>query len=293
MAEMVPTAFWRWAIDKVRFQYPDIKFIGEVYNPTEYRNYIGAGFDWLYDKVGMYDCVRDVICGYRRAGDISLQWQATDDIRDHMLYFLENHDEQRIASDFFAGNPMKAVPGFIVSLLLQTNPFMLYAGQEFGEEGMDKEGFSGKDGRTTIFDYWCVEALRRGFYDRDALTLQQRQIEGIYKYMLNLVNEERALAEGDFFDLMYVNQHIADKQYAFMRQAGNENMLIIVNFDEKAASCEIVIPDHAIDYFGLERQEYNIEDIFTGEVFRSGVYGEHTINIDIPAYSVKIFKMIV
>jgi glycosidase len=293
MAEMVPTAFWRWAIDKVRFQYPDIKFIGEVYNPTEYRNYIGAGFDWLYDKVGMYDCVRDVICGYRRAGDISLQWQATDDIRDHMLYFLENHDEQRIASDFFAGNPMKAVPGFIVSLLLQTNPFMLYAGQEFGEEGMDQEGFSGKDGRTTIFDYWCVEALRRGFYDRDALTLQQRQIEGIYKYMLNLVNEERALAEGDFFDLMYVNQHIADKQYAFMRQAGNENMLIIVNFDEKAASCEIVIPDHAIDYFGLERQEYNIEDIFTGEVFRSGVYGEHTINIDIPAYSVKIFKMIV
>lgn len=293
MAEMVPTAFWRWAINKVRFQYPDIKFIGEVYNPTEYRNYIGAGFDWLYDKVGMYDCVRDVICGYRRAGDISLQWQATDDIRDHMLYFLENHDEQRIASDFFAGNPMKAVPGFIVSLLLQTNPFMLYAGQEFGEEGMDQEGFSGKDGRTTIFDYWCVEALRRGFYDRDALTLQQRQIEGIYKYMLNLVNEERALAEGDFFDLMYVNQHIADKQYAFMRQAGNENMLIIVNFDEKAASCEIVIPDHAIDYFGLERQEYNIEDIFTGEVFRSGVYGEHTINIDIPAYSVKIFKMIV
>lgn len=293
MAEMVPTAFWRWAIDKVRFQYPDIKFIGEVYNPTEYRNYIGAGFDWLYDKVGMYDCVRDVICGYRRAGDISLQWQATDDIRDHMLYFLENHDEQRIASDFFAGDPMKAVPGFIVSLLLQTNPFMLYAGQEFGEEGMDQEGFSGKDGRTTIFDYWCVEALRRGFYDRDALTLQQRQIEGIYKYMLNLVNEERALAEGDFFDLMYVNQHIADKQYAFMRQAGNENMLIIVNFDEKAASCEIVIPDHAIDYFGLERQEYNIEDIFTGEVFRSGVYGEHTINIDIPAYSVKIFKMIV
>ena len=292
MAEMVPTAFWCWAIDKVKFQYPEIKFIGEVYNPAEYRNYIGAGFDWLYDKVGMYDCIRDVICGKRRSGDISYQWQATDDIRDHILYFLENHDEQRIASNFFAGDPMRAVPGFIVSLLLHNNPFMLYAGQEFGEEGMEQEGFSGQDGRTTIFDYWCVESIRRGFFDRSELTDMQRHVEGIYKYMLNLVNDEKALAQGDFFDLMYVNQHIAEKQYAFMRQAGNENMLIIVNFADETAQCDIVIPDHAIDYFGIERKEHEIEDIFTGNKFMTGVYGEHSINIEIPAYSVRIFKMI-
>ena len=132
MAEMVPAAFWAWATDKVKFRYPEIKFIGEVYDPSQYRNYIGAGFDYLYDKVGMYDCVRDVMCGRRDTKEITYQWQATDDIRDNMLYFLENHDEHRIASEPFAGNAKKGIPGLIVSVLLQQNPFMLYAGQEFG-----------------------------------------------------------------------------------------------------------------------------------------------------------------
>ena len=291
MAEMVPAAFWHWATDKVRFVYPDVKFIGEVYNPAEYRNYINAGFDWLYDKVGMYDCIREIICGNRRAGDISYKWQETDDIRDHMLYFLENHDEQRIASDFFAGNPMKAVPGMIASLLLLPNPFMLYAGQEYGEQGMEAEGFSGRDGRTTIFDYWCVESIRRGFYDRNSLTKEQCHLESIYKYMLNLVNEEKALSEGEFFDLMYVNQHIADKQYAFMRQADKENMLVVINFSDETAHCDIVIPDHAIDYFGIERREYEVEDIFAGTTIKTGVYGNHTVPVEVAPYGARIFKM--
>ena len=122
MAEMVPTAFWAWATDKVKFMYPEVKFIGEVYNPSEYRNYIGAGFDWLYDKVGMYDCVRDVICGKRPAAAITYEWQATDDIHDHMLYFLENHDEQRLASPFFAGDARKGVPALIANALMLPNP---------------------------------------------------------------------------------------------------------------------------------------------------------------------------
>ena len=110
MAEMVPAAFWAWATDKVKAAYPDIKFIGEVYNPSEYRNYIGAGFNYLYDKVGMYDTMRAVICGQAPATSITNAWQQTDDINDHMLYFLENHDEQRVASDFFAGDAKKGIP---------------------------------------------------------------------------------------------------------------------------------------------------------------------------------------
>ena len=291
MAEMVPVAFWYWAIDKVKFVYPDIKFIGEVYNPAEYRNYIRAGFDWLYDKVGMYDCVRDIISGSRRAGDITGKWQENDDIREHMLYFLENHDEQRIASDFFAGDGMKAVPGLFVCALMQGNPFMLYAGQEFGEAGMDKEGFSGRDGRTTIFDYWCVESIRRGYYDRKGMTVKQKQLEGIYKYILNLANAEKAFREGDFFDLMYMNQHIADKQYAFMRQADDENILVIVNFSGEPVSCDVVIPQHAIDYFGIQKKEYDILDLLSNETIHTGVYGGHAIKVDIAPYAARIFKM--
>ena len=153
MAEMVPVEFWNYATNKVRKRFPHILFIGEVYNTSLYRTYIANGFDYLYDKVGMYDCMRGVISGMRGAHEITREWQATDDIHEHMLYFLENHDEQRIASDFFASAGRKAIPAAAIAILLRTNPFMLYSGQEFGEKGMDCEGFSGRDGRTSIFDY--------------------------------------------------------------------------------------------------------------------------------------------
>ena len=291
MAEMVPAAFWYWATDKVKFRYPDVKFIGEVYNPAEYRNYIGAGFDWLYDKVGMYDCVRDVVCGRRPAGDITQQWQATDDIRQHMLYFLENHDEQRIASDFFCGDARKGVPGFLVSVLMQSNPFMLYAGQEFGERGMDNEGFSGVDGRTTIFDYWMVDTLRRGYYERRKLKREEKNLEGIYLYVLNLVNAEKALREGDFFDLMYMNQHLAEKQYAFLRKADDELMLVVVNFADASATCDVVIPHHAISYLGIPEKTYESVDLLSNEKAILSLKADTAVKVNVPANGGCVYKM--
>ena len=145
MAEMVSTAFWHWAIDKVKSVHPAMIFIAEVYNPWEYKHYVDAGFDYLYDKVGMYDTMRGVICGNCPTSQITTAWQWVDGISNHMLYFLENHDEQRIASDYFAGDGFRAYPALAVNMLMRSNPFMVYAGQEYGEHGMDSEGFSGKD----------------------------------------------------------------------------------------------------------------------------------------------------
>lgn len=143
MAEMVPCEFWGWAIPQVKEQHPELIFIAEVYNPNEYRNYIFNGhFDYLYDKVGLYDTLRAVTCGYGSATAITNCWQSVDDIQPHMLNFLENHDEQRIASDFFAGDARKALPALLVSACMNTNPMMIYFGQELGERGMDSEGFS-------------------------------------------------------------------------------------------------------------------------------------------------------
>ena len=145
MAEMVPAEFWAWATGKVREQYPRIIFIGEVYNPAEYRRYIASGFDYLYDKVGMYDTMFGVIRHERPTEAISWAWQQNDDIQDHMLYFLENHDELRLASDFFAADARRGLPALVVNTLMQKNPFMFYFGQEWGEQGMDTEGM-GWDG---------------------------------------------------------------------------------------------------------------------------------------------------
>ena len=294
MAEMVPHEFWQYATEKVKAQYPHIVFIGEVYDPNQYRTYVAAGFDYLYDKVGMYDCLRDVMCGHRSASNISQQWQATDDIREHILYFLENHDEQRIASDFFCGNMQKGIPALIVSALFQRNPVMIYAGQEFGERGMDCEGFSRIDGRSTIFDYWSVDAIRKGFFERNELTAEQLQLEKEYRSILNICNSEKAVSEGKTFDLMYANEanegFDSYKIFAFLRSDGNTTLLVVVNFSEAETHVSVNIPAHAFDYMGLKEGEIDMVDLLSGEQKPAMLRQESSIEMEVAGLSGRIYK---
>ncbi len=291
MAEMVPVPFWQWAIDKVKFAHPDILFIGEVYNPSLYRQFVDAGYDYLYDKVGMYDCIRDVICGNRNASDISHQWQQTDDIKDHMLYFLENHDEQRIASDFFAGNAERGVPGMIVSTMLMKNPVMVYAGQEFGEPGMQQEGYSGRDGHTTIFDYWHVDSVYRGYFDRRRLKKEEKALCALYKRILNIANDERAVREGDTFDLMYVNPHLAHRQFAFLRKAGTEVILVVTNFADYEATVDLRIPAHAFQFLGLPERPFVATDLLSGETLEGELKADGLVRLTLPANGGLVLKL--
>jgi len=287
MAEMVPAEFWQWSTDKVKFAYPDKLFIGEVYNPAEYRRYISAGFDYLYDKVGMYDTVREVIRGTQSTHAITTAWQATDDIRDHMLYFLENHDEQRIASDFFAGSGCKGIPGLIVSALLQQNPLMIYAGQEYGERGMDKEGFSGHDGRTTIFDYWSIDTLVRA--SQRKLTAGEKALKDIYNKVLNISRSEKAVTDGVSFDLMYVNGHL-QRQYAFLRKSGREGVLVVANFEEIPVEVNVTIPAHAFDYLDIKEKNVQAVDLLTGEKTKLMLKRDGAVGLAIAPLSAAILK---
>ena len=291
MAEMVPAAFWNWATDKVKFAHPEVIFIGEVYDPNQYRNYVGAGFDYLYDKVGMYDCLCDVLKGCRPAADITRQWQQTDDIRQHMLYFMENHDEVRLASDFLAGDAQKAFPAVAVSALLADNPMMVYAGQEFGERGMDCEGYSGRDGRTTIFDYWCVDSLRRGFFDRRRLTRPEKSLYSRYERLLGLVNSEVALREGASFDLMYVNPQLAQSQFAFLRKAERQLVLVVANFNRNATTCQVMIPEHAFDFLQLPEKQVVALDLLSDKQTNARLARNAAIDVEVDGYGVAALKM--
>ncbi|KIP62665.1 alpha-amylase [Prevotella pectinovora] len=295
MAEMVPSAFWQWVTTEVRKKHHNVKFIGEVYDPGRYREYINAGFDYLYDKVGMYDSVRDVVCGHRSATDITRQWQTNDDIVDHMLYFLENHDEQRIASDFFAGNARKGIPALMTSALMRTNPFMLYAGQEYGERGMDEEGFSGRDGRTTIFDYWSVDSLIHGYSSRRQLTKEEKSIEATYKKVLNIATSEKAVTEGKFFDLMYVNptsaDFNADRQYVFLRSNEDDLMIVLANFSDENSDCKINIPQHAFNYLNLKQGIMEGTDLLNGEKIAITLSDTDPLNLSVEAWSGRVIKI--
>ena len=277
MAEMVPAEFWAWATARVRQQYPDVRFIGEVYNPNEYRRYIASGFDYLYDKVGMYDAMRDVICHRRNTDAITWAWQQTDDIREHMLYFLENHDEQRIASDFFAGSGEKAVPALVVNALMQRNPFMLYFGQEWGERGMDAEGFSGCDGRTTIFDYWSMAA-------------SFAPLSLIYNKVLHIAVSEKAVSQGQMFDVMYANTQYL-RQYAFLRKAGKEMLLVVANFDDVPLTMQLNIPDHAYDYLEIQEKAYQATELLSGRQRSLVLIKDTAVSIELPARGAVVYKL--
>lgn len=288
MAEMVPVAFWSYAIPVVKQKFSQVIFMGEVYNPHEYRNYLHAGFDWLYDKVGMYDTMRAVICHQAPASAISYAWQQNDDIRQHMLYFLENHDEQRVASDFFAANGIKGVPGMIASVLMEKNPFMLYAGEEYGERGMDKEGFSGHDGRTTIFDYWSIDTLCRAANNQ--LTDEEKYLYDIHVRTLQLARQEKAITDGVSFDLMYVNGHL-ERQYAFLRKANKELLLIVANFDDKDATVDIHIPAHAFDYLEMKEKKAIAVDLLTHEKLAVSLKRDKPVRMQVGKRNGRVWKI--
>ena len=288
MAEMVPAEFWRFATKTVREDFPDIKFIGEVYNPYDYRRYLLNGFDWLYDKVGMYDTMRSVICHHAPTSAISNAWQQTDDIREHMLYFLENHDEQRIASDFFAADGRKGVPAMIASVLMQQNPFMLYAGEEYGERGMDREGFSGNDGRTTIFDYWSVDTLCRAAQKK--LTADEQQLFDIHKKTMLIARKEKAVSDGAFFDLMYVNGHL-QRQYAFLRKADNDLLLVVANFDDQDVDVDVNLPAHAFDYLKIKECTAMATDLLSKEKLSMMLRPDGAVRMNVGACSARVWKV--
>ena len=301
MAEMVPVEFWGWAIPQVKEQYPHIIFIAEVYNPNEYRNYIFNGkFDYLYDKVGLYDTLRALTCGHDSATNIPFRWQSLNGIEKNMLNFLENHDEQRIASEFFAGNAFKAIPAMVISACMNTNPVMIYFGQELGEPGMDEEGFSGRDGRTTIFDYWSVDTIHRwrngGKFDGKNLTASEKELQSFYSTLLNLCNKEKAVREGEFFDLTYANlEGVAfneHKQYAFFRKASKELLFIVVNFDENPAAPAVKIPTHAFDYLGIPfKESYKAKDLLTGNTETLTMAPDQCTPVLLKGHGAKILKI--
>ena len=262
MAEMVPTAFWGWAIPQVQAVNPDIIFIAEIYNPNEYRNYLERGkFSYLYDKVGLYDTLKAVIQQRARASDISACWKNLQGINNRMWRFLENHDEQRIASPDFAGNPRKGVPMMVVAATLNAGPVMVYFGQEVGEPGSGSEGFGGEDGRTTIFDYWGVPQhqkwMNHGKFDGGQLSDEQKELRNFYATLLNACTRQEAIRKGQLFDLQNFSKangsYNTDKVFSYLRFTDQEVMLITVNFDENPQAVKLRIPESLQQQFGWKK----------------------------------------
>ena len=299
MAEMVPVEFWDWVTKEVKSRYSSALFIGELYNRAIYEEYLyKGGFDYLYDKEGLYDNLKSISQTYSVTGckdngyadkesihklntddncsgsflpqgrlqnikayAITYCWQSMNDIQNRMLNFLENHDEQRIASDFNLSNPFAAIPELVVSLMLNKAPFMLYFGQEVGERGMIAEGYSGKDGRTSIFD-WCFAPAVKRLLD-GKLRENEKRLLNLYRTLLGYAMGSTAITAGDMYDLSYCQGALLgfdkDSQFVFARvsrldisnpTAPKEVVIVAVDF-RMCGVDEVYIPKHFVDYASL------------------------------------------
>jgi glycosidase len=260
MAGMVPPEFWEYAIRRVKEIHHDVIFIAEIYEPERYRQYLKAGFDYLYDKEGMYNILFGILKRGEPAAQLTGVWQGLQGLEPVMLRFIENHDEVRVAASAFAGNAMAGIPAMLLATAMHTGPVMIYNGQETGEYAEGAAGFSGDDGRTSIFDYTTMPLFQRwmgkGSFDGQSLFDWQRVLLGFYRDFLPLVISSPAVQSGAFYDLMWVNQnHPAPdtaKIYAWLRHTEEQKLLFLVNFDgEHTHYFRLFIPLHAFEIMGL------------------------------------------
>ena len=278
MVELVPPAFFKWLISRIKKDRPDLLFVAEVYQKTLYSKYIREiGFDLLYDKSGIYDTLRAIVEknakdsgvpveDWQSAKRITWNWQSLGDLQPYMLNFLENHDEQRFASDFFGCDARNSYAALYTALYLNNAPFMLYAGEEVGESGMDNEGFSGRDGRTSIFDWWAPSSLTRLYKyihgEKEALAPEEETMLDTYRKALKFAAEDNAVSKGTFYDLCYCNYASdgfnPDRHFAFLRDFEDETLLIVCNFSKNDADMKISIPEHAFNWMKMpESEEFN------------------------------------
>lgn len=300
MVHMVPLEFWHWAVPQVKQHFPDVVFIAEIYDMSLYRPFIEyGGFDYLYDKVNLYDTLRAIETENHSAARLTGSWQAVEGIGQHMLNFLENHDEQRFASDFYAGDASRVMASLVVSTMMNTGPMMIYFGQELGEPGMDAEGYSGRDGRTTIFDYWSVEKVRRWFAGgtcKGKLTAAEQGLRNSYRRVLRLANSEPALCSGGFFDLMYVNLENAGvnphRHFVFLRHSDDDIVLVAANFGDTNDNLSINIPVHAFECLDLPQGvDAGACELLTGVTAPKVLAAGHAFEATVPAHGACMWKM--
>ena len=274
MVELVPQTFLCWLIAKIKEEFPDIVFIAEIYQKVSYSQYVReVGFDFLYDKSGLYDVLHDISIAnvedkgapvemWQSAKRITWNWQSIGDLQPYMLNFLENHDELRFASDFFGKQAENAFAALGVSLFFNTAAFMLYFGQEIGERGMEEEGFSGLNGRTSIFD-WCnpggIMRLYNTIHGKEELREDEKRVLEKYKKALSFAAKSPAIGSGETYDLCYCNFGSKgfdfDRHFAFLRDFQKECLLYVCNFSKKEAEIEIFIPEHAFEWLNMPETE--------------------------------------
>lgn len=261
MVELVPSDALGRVVKAIKLEFPALVFVAEVYGRGNYRRYLEeAGMDLLYDKSGSYDILRGILAGNRSARELTWNWQSLGDIQPRMLNFLENHDEQRIASRWFAGSADAVWGALAFDMLFNDASFMLYAGQEVGEDASE-----GHEGRTSIFNWCRPEGLSAlGGYVQEGMVLTQARKDLLTRYReLLALARQPVFMTGRCWDLCYCNLQAPgfdpDRHFAFVRFDDDCAWLVLCNMSAARASVVLNIPEDLAAEASLDEREVAVD----------------------------------
>ena len=106
---------------------------------------------------------------------------------------------------------------------------------------------------------------------------------------MNIARTEKAVTDGVSFDLMYVNGQY-HRQYAFLRKAGSEVLLVAVNFDDLPQTMNVTIPAHAFDYLRLKEKTAQAVDLLTGENQKLSLQRDAAVGLLLPPLGALVLK---
>jgi glycosidase len=251
-AHYVPPEAWSYLISCARQRHAGAFFVAEAYpyagsgDPvTNLQQLVDAGFDAVYHYPA-YNLLKQIYQGQAGPDDYDHEMAFPPVAREHLVHYLENHDERRVASPIVRdsgpggsgfGSPEAGYQLAPLQFLSGQGPVLLLNGQETGEPGAGAEGFNLEDGRTTFFDYWAmpefVKWVNDGRYDGGALSAAQLALRNFYAGLLGLCQDPSVNGDG-YWGLKYFNRperfpDCPNDLYSFARfQNGSGRLLAVV-----------------------------------------------------------------
>ena len=257
MVELVSAEALGEVVRRTRSAFPGLVFVAETYIKENYRRYLStSSIDILYDKSGSYDILRAISNGNCSATALTSNWQWQAEIQGAMLNFLENHDEQRLASRFWNNGRRYPWAELAFSVLFNEASFMLYYGQEWMDDAAETD-----NGRTSIYDFTSPSGVRRAAHfartgkaiklndaaDTDSLDCYRRYLE------LMQTAASPLMRQGSNWDLCYLQNDCKwnrDNMFAFARYDGHGAAVVICNFSDSDTELSVRLPEELLKYTG-------------------------------------------
>ena len=118
----------------------------------------------------------------------------------------------------------------------------------------------------------------------------EQQLYDTYKKVLAIARKEKAISEGESYDLMYVNQQY-HRQYMFLRKAKSSLLLVVANFDDHQAAVDVRIPAHAFEFLGMKEKSYKAHDLLTDAAYEMSLKADQTVHVEVDARSAAVLKL--